>query len=345
MPRDFVGRQVKPGRGLSLPVACRHDASMRMPWNKSKNTSQLDLLDEAMDQPHPQCESEDDDTAAEAVRAVVMAIELDSGASTSSGTSGGRPLVVPVTCLHEDPNNPRTEFPEAELEELAEDVRQHGILQPIVVHPVDAFERHQIHFGAKRWRAALLAELHEVPVFVRDAPADPYTQVAENQRRHGLTPLDLARFIQKKVVEGDSNATVAKRLGMNLTTVAHHLTLLNLPPELDEALKSGRCTSPRTLHELSQLDAEHPEQVRTLVAGDADITRAAVLAIRAERMDAGADVPGTSQPSKRLAPANAALNRLEQALERIKVSAMHGAAQPALIALRARIAHLASRWQ
>jgi hypothetical protein len=59
-----------------------------------------------------------------------------------------------VTSLDEDPSNPRTEVPEAELDELAEDIRQHGILQAIVVHPADAAGRHLIHFGAKRWRAA-----------------------------------------------------------------------------------------------------------------------------------------------------------------------------------------------
>ena len=64
------------------------------------------------------------------------------------------PQLLPLTALCEDPANPRTEFPEAELEELAEDIRQHGILQPIVVHAADEQGRHRIHFGAKRRRAA-----------------------------------------------------------------------------------------------------------------------------------------------------------------------------------------------
>ena len=67
--------------------------------------------------------------------------------------------------------------------------------------------RHHIHFGAKRLRAAMRAGLDEVPVVVRDLPADPYAQVAENQKRHGLTPLELARFIRAQVDAGDSNAT------------------------------------------------------------------------------------------------------------------------------------------
>ena len=86
---------------------------------------------------------------------------------------------------------------------------------------------------------------------VRGAPADPYAQAAENQKRHGLTPLDLAQFMRRQADAGDSNATMAKRLGIDQTTIAHHLALLELPPELNEAMQAGRCTSPRTLYELN----------------------------------------------------------------------------------------------
>ena len=101
---------------------------------------------------------------------------------------------MPLDRLIEDPNNPRTEFPEVEIDELADSIRQHGILQPLVVAPADATGCHRIHHGAKRSRAARRAGLAEVPVVVRDAPTDGYAQVAENQKRHGLTPMDLARI-------------------------------------------------------------------------------------------------------------------------------------------------------
>jgi ParB family transcriptional regulator, chromosome partitioning protein len=174
------------------------------------------------------------------------------------------------------PQQPADRVPDEEIEELADDVRQRGILQPLVVHPADAQGRYRLHFGAKRLRAALRAGLSEVPVVVRDAPANAYDQVAENQKRHALPPLDLARFIKGRVDAGDSNAEIARRLGMNLTTVAHHLSLLDLPPALDQALKTGRCTSPRTLHELSKLHDIEPDRVRALVDSDAEITRAAL---------------------------------------------------------------------
>jgi len=144
-----------------------------------------------------------------------------SGAERISGLA----LLVAASLLHEDASNPRTEFPDAEIDELAADIRERGILQPIVVHPADDSGQYRIHFGAMRLRAALRAGLDVVPVVVRDAAADPYAAVAENQKRHNLSPLDLARFIKGRVVAGESNAVIARKLGMDLTTVAHHLAL------------------------------------------------------------------------------------------------------------------------
>jgi ParB family chromosome partitioning protein len=212
---------------------------------------------------------------------------------------------VPLSALCEDPDNPRTEFPSAELQELAEDIRQHGILQPIVVQPVDADGRYRIHFGAKRFRAAGLAGLERVPVTVRPTAADPYAQVAENQKRHGLTPLDLARFIRGRVALGDSNATIAKRLGMDLTTVAHHLALLDLPAPLAAALKAGRCAAPRTLYELAKVHVDRPQAVVELLEGEMPITREAVAALR---KTARAPKPAAKRPAapkkRREAPAS-----------------------------------------
>ena len=180
----------------------------------------------------------------------------------------GLPLLVPLTAVFEDPANPRTEFPESEIAELAVDIRQRGILQPIVVHPADGAGRFRIHFGAKRFRAAMPGGLSEVPVTVRQSAADPHAQVAENQKRHALSPLDMARFIQSRVDLGESNAVTSGRLGMDLTTVAHHLALLDLPEPVDAALKSGRRVAPRTLYELSKMHAARPAAVADLLQGD-----------------------------------------------------------------------------
>ena len=185
---------------------------------------------------------------------------------------------VAIHLLDEDPANPRTEFPDEEIAELAYDIAQRGILQPIVVrHAADG--RYRVLFGAKRLRAARQAGLKAVPVVIGSDAHDVYAQVAENQKRHGLTPLDLASFMRSRADAGESNAEIAKRMGIDLTSVAHHLALLSLPPELDEALRSGRCTSPRTLYELAKLHKTKPEQVKAIVTGKGEITRTAVASL------------------------------------------------------------------
>ncbi len=312
---------------------------MRLPWNKSKEV-QLDLLDAepgaaASHQP-----------VSPAPRADVTSQNAEANSTAAATPSGndGRPLLLAVSLLYEDANNPRTEFPDESIAELAEDIQERGVLQPLVVHPADNAGRHRVHFGAKRLRAAIRAGLHQVPVVVRDLPADRYAQVAENQKRHGLTPLELARFIRAQVDAGDSNGTIARQLGMNLTAVAHHLSLLDLPPVLDDALKSGRCTSPRTLHELSKLHADRPDQVHALVAGQSDITRASVSAIRSAADETVPNEPAAMPPDKLIAQAIAVCDRLERALSRIKPCDAGPTAAPALIVLKGRVEAIATRW-
>lgn len=254
----------------------------------------------------------------------------------------GEPLMVNIALIDEDPNNPRTEFPDAALDELAADIRQRGILQPIVVHPADLAGRYRIHFGSMRLRAAKRCGIAQVPIAIRSAKHDPYAQVAENLKRHGLSPPDLARFIQSRIDAGESNATVATHLGIDQTTVAHHLALLDLPPELNDALKSGRCTSPRTLYELSKLHEEQPERARALIAGDSEITRAAVATMRAEHTPVATGDRRKRCASSLLAQANSACARLELTLARIK-QVEHEFVEAELAAVRQRVANLASR--
>lgn len=218
------------------------------------------------------------------------------------------------------------------------------------MHSADDDGRHQIHFGAKRWRAAQRIGLQEVPVVVRDAPADAYAQVAENQKRHGLTPLDLARFIRGRVDHGESNATVAKRLGIDQTTVAHHLALLALPPELDAAMKAGRCSSPRTLYELSKLHAAQPERVANLVASGEPISREAVAEMRDAAPAPSAALriatlapPRPNRSAQLLARANALCARLDAALLRLSQTDTTSIAADTMTALRQQVMALSSR--
>ena len=290
---------------------------MRFPWQKTDTEQQLDLLGDAL-----------------APKVPVPASRAKAKAAPPS--AGGIPRLVPTSHIDEDPANPRTEFPDAKVDELADDIRQRGILEPLVVHAANEHGRYLLHFGAMRLRAAVRAGVHEVPVVIRDAPADRYAQVAENLKRHSLSPLDLSQFVRAQMNAGDSQTTIAKQLGMNLTTVAHHLSLLELPPVLDDAMKAGRCTSPRTLHELSKLHEQEPEQVKALVDGPADITREAVATLR-ERVDSSAP----SRSTRLIAQAVAACDRLEKLLVRIDPLSAD-AASADLTGLRVKVAALSS---
>ena len=285
-------------------------AFMRMPWNKSK-LGQLDLVDEASGE-------SGDSVVAGAADAVV---DLPTSAATpelslEALAAEGIPLLLSVDSLEEDPGNPRTEFPEEEIAELSRDIELRGILQPIVVRPAGEAGRYRILFGAKRLRAARKAGLQAVPVVIGSSAHDAYAQVAENQKRHGLTPLDLGRFMRSRVDAGDSHAQIARRLGIDLTSVAHHLALLTLPPELDEAFRSGRCTSPRTLYELAKLRKTKPEQVKAIVGREGEITRSAVAAIKkASRSPRGARrKAATRRRTSLLDQANGLCARLESLL-------------------------------
>ena len=158
------------------------------------------------------------------------------------------------------------------------------------------------------------------------------------------------RFIRSRVDAGESNATIARRLAIDQTTVAHHLSLLTLPPVLDEALSSGRCTSPRTLHELSKLHHEEPGRVADLVAGHRPITREAVARLRETASAPVNVVPAVGPTPTRPDELSLMVQRTQALCERLDASIARllktGPAQIApddLAALRRRVAELAGR--
>jgi len=309
---------------------------MRIPWTKWK-AEQLDLDEEERPALNPDLLSEAADDAVEPEIGVAPS-ELSIEALAAQGV----PLLLSVDNLEEDPGNPRTEFPDEELAELAADVAQRGILQPIVVRRSTDEGHYRVLFGAKRLRAARRAGLQLVPVVIGSDAHDVYAQVAENQKRHGLTPLDLARFMRSRIDLGESNAEIARRMGMDLTSVAHHLALLDLPFELKEAYRSGRCTSPRTLYELAKLQKTKPERVKAIVHREGGITRSAVASLKKPSRRPGVASPKTVAPRRRTSlvdQANVLCARLESLLERMTQPGAQ-VAPDELTCLRRRIVQL-----
>ena len=137
---------------------------------------------------------------------------------------------------------PRTRMDKDSLAELAESIKSQGIMQPVLVRPVSA-GRYEIIAGERRWRAAQLAALAEVPALVREVPDEAVLAMSliENIQREDLNPLEEAIGIQRLIKEfGMTHEAASQALGTSRSAVSNLLRLLNLPPPVQELLMEGK---------------------------------------------------------------------------------------------------------
>lgn len=157
------------------------------------------------------------------------------------------PRSLPVEYLTPGPFQPRRKFDEGELERLVDSIRTQGVLQPILVRPVDGKpDRYHIIAGERRWRAAQKAKLHEVPVVVRPMSDRDALQIAiiENVQRQDLTALEEAEGYQRLIAEFTlTQEDVAQAVGKSRSHVANTLRLLDLPPGVLAKLQDGLLTA------------------------------------------------------------------------------------------------------
>jgi len=150
-------------------------------------------------------------------------------------------LLCPVDAIEPNPNQPRRDFGEMELNEMAESVRENGVITPLVVTRTE--RGYQIIAGERRWRAAQRAGLDRVPVVVREATATESLELAiiENIHRKDLNPIEEALAYQRLLEEiGTTQETLGKRLGKDRSTIANLLRLLTLPPLIQKDVIDGR---------------------------------------------------------------------------------------------------------
>jgi len=139
-----------------------------------------------------------------------------------------------------NPAQPRTEFDEEALEELAESIRQLGLIQPITVKRSD--DKYIIISGERRWRASERASLEAIPAYIREVDDTTLHAMAlvENIQREDLNAIEISLGMQRLVEEcGLTQEALAERLGKKRSTVANYLRLLNLPEEVQFAIKGG----------------------------------------------------------------------------------------------------------
>jgi len=153
---------------------------------------------------------------------------------------------IPISHIRPNPQQPRHHFDPEALEELAASIRQHGVLQPLLVSE-DRPDRYFLITGERRWRAARLVGLATVPAVIREKiGGDQQLELAlvENLQRRDLTPLEESRaFEQLRAGLGLSQQEIADRVGMDRSTVANSLRLLKLPGEVQEMVERGELSA------------------------------------------------------------------------------------------------------
>ncbi|WEX09619.1 ParB/RepB/Spo0J family partition protein [Chelativorans sp. AA-79] len=153
---------------------------------------------------------------------------------------------IPIEFVSPNPRNPRRNFAETDLIELSQSIREHGIVQPVVVRPAAATGRYEIIAGERRWRAAQRAGLTEIPVIIRDVDDKAALELAiiENVQRADLNSIEEARGYQQLMDEHNyTQADLAQVIGKSRSHVANTLRLLKLPESVAEFIIDGSLTA------------------------------------------------------------------------------------------------------
>ena len=225
--------------------------------------------------------------------------------SGGDGTAEGLQMLNPSR-VKPDADQPRREFSDAELAELAESIKRVGILQPIVVREATDGE-YVILFGERRWRAAQLLKMKEVPCVVRDdldtAAARSAAQIIENMHRTALSHEEMARWVQSRLTDGLTQKEVAAELARPVSVINDYVAWSQMPKEVAQVVAQGRCGDLSAVAELCREHRRDPEELaKWLKAPEQaqEITRSAVRGWRKEKKgEAVAELPSsTKNPGK-----------------------------------------------
>src|SRR3989454_8668650 len=212
-------------------------------------------------------------------------------------------------------HQPRKNFDEGALNELADSIREHGVVQPVVVCALkDGF--FQLVAGERRWRAAERAGLMRIPAVVRETGEHAALEIAliKNLQREDLNPMEEAQAYERLIVDfGMTQEEVARRVGKNRTTIANMLRLLRLPPEVQQWLRENRLSTghAKALLSLSDLSAIL-DTARKIIQGNYSVRQTEMLVARYSK--SAPDDSGNASPVVIDPNVKAAIHALEQAL-------------------------------
>ena len=229
-------------------------------------------------------------------RGLSALMEEAQSATTQEARRAAGVQELPIELVRRNADQPRRHFDTEDLQELADSIRERGVIQPILVRPVaEAPGEYQIVTGERRWRASQLAGLHLIPALVRELDDLEVLEIAmiENIQRADLNALEEARGYAVMIKRFNrTHETIAGIVGKSRSHVANTLRLIRLPDRVQEHLEAGRLTAG---HARALLDLEDAEALaERIIRGDLNVRQAEALARRAR----GASEPG-GKPKKK----------------------------------------------
>jgi ParB family transcriptional regulator, chromosome partitioning protein len=223
---------------------------------------------------------------------------------------------IPVTAVSPNPRQPRRTFDEDALEELADSIREVGLLQPVVVRATGG-GRYELIMGERRWRASQRAGLTEIGAIVRDTPDTDLLRDAliENLHRQQLDPLEEAAAYQQLLDDfGATHEQLAQKIGRSRPHISNTLRLLNLPPAVQKRVAAGVLSAGHARALLSLNDAGAQERLAHRIVAEGLSVRAVEEIVSVGTEDTK-QKPRSSRPGK--APTAPALERLANRLSDI----------------------------
>lgn len=187
------------------------------------------------------------------------ALFIDNSTSVSNSLAE----IIKINDVEPNRNQPRKQFDDEAMQQLADSIREHGIIQPIIVRPVST-GGYQIIAGERRWRAARMAGLTEIPVIIRDYDDNKTMEIAliENLQRENLNPIEEALGYRELIETYNmTQAEVSSSVGKSRSAVTNFLRLLNLPDEVLLLVQEGKLSSG---HARALLSFEDEEQMKLI---------------------------------------------------------------------------------
>jgi ParB family chromosome partitioning protein len=229
--------------------------------------------------------------------AVVESPAVETSIESPIGHIAGDISLVPVSLIEANPFQPRQDFTPDALIELAQSIKELGLIQPITVRRISA-KKYQIISGERRFRASQMAGLEEVPVYVRAADDQGMLEMAlvENIQRENLNAIEVAISFKRLMEECNMNTeALAERVGKDRTTVTNYVRLLKLPPEIQMGIIEKRISMGHARALINIPESKQLKIYQTIIEKDLSVRKVEELA----KED---DVPQLFRPAKVILP-------------------------------------------